>query len=389
MPRSPFYARYADEPFSGWPVMDKASWMAAFDTINTAGARLDEALAVAEAAERTRDFRPTLRGVTVGLSTGTSGRRGVFLVSPSERRRWAGAMLAKLLPQAPLKARRVAFFLRANSGLYSEVERSRLIRFRFFDLLQPLEASARELAAYRPHLIVAPASVLRLLARMKAAGALAAAPERLVSVAETLELDDRAVITAAFGAPLSEVYQATEGLLAVTCERGSLHLNEPFIMVERADVDAASRRFAPIITDLTRRTQLVVRYRLDDVLVSADQPCSCGRASAVIARIEGRCDDVCSFLSAEPSRIVRVFPDFISRAILAAHASIADFRAVQEAPGQLRLHLWSDDAAAAEASTVTALSDLAMALGARPPAVVFTPQPPPQDGKRRRVSVRS
>ena len=32
-------------------------------------------------AEKTRIFSPKLKGITVGLSSGTSGKRGIFLVS--------------------------------------------------------------------------------------------------------------------------------------------------------------------------------------------------------------------------------------------------------------------------------------------------------------------
>lgn len=359
--------------------MDKTRWMENFDTINTIGARRDEAMAIAEQAERSRDFAPTLaNGIAVGLSTGTSGQRGLFLVSPAERRRWAGVMIAKLLPVRPLAPRRVAFFLRANSRLYQSAEQSRRIAFHFFDMLEPLGAAMPRLDALAPHVLIAPASVLRLLAEAQTDKRLHLAPERVISIAETLHPDDRAAIATAFDAPLGEVYQATEGALAMTCERGALHLNEAFVQFEQDWLDET--RFAPIVTDLTRATQPVIRYRLDDVLAIAPTPCPCGRAARTIAAIEGRCDDICAFLDSSGAH-VHVFPDFISRAVLGADAKVRDFRAVQTAPGALTVSLQGGD----EARVSAALNALAATLNAQPPSLAFTPYTDDNQPKRRRV----
>lgn len=378
MPRSPFYAPLADAPFDDWPIIDKAGWMAAFDRINTVGVRLTDALSAAERAEATRDFAPTLKGVAVGLSTGTSGRRGVFLVSPRERRRWAGTMLAKLLPVRPLKPRTVAFFLRADSRLYSDVERSGRIRFRFFDLLQPLEAATERLNRLQPDLLVAPPSVLRVLAEMQAAGRLQIVPERVVSVAEVLHADDRAALEAAFGGKPAEVYQATEGSLAATCERGTLHLNEAQVLFEREPL--GDGRFSPVVTDLVREAQPVIRYRLDDVLVEG-APCPCGRASATLAAIEGRADDVLELAGGGGS--VRVFPDFVARAVLGAAPDVADFRVRQIGRRALQVRLRAPDAV--QPVVAAALRDLAWRLEAEPPEVSFAPWAPDLGPKRRRV----
>ncbi|MGE0045162.1 MAG: F390 synthetase-related protein [Hyphomonadaceae bacterium] len=375
LPRSPFYAARDDHP-----LMDKALWMAAFNEINTRGVRLEDAMAAAERAEESRDFAPAIDALTVGLSTGTSGTRGVFLVSPAEQRRWAGVMLAKLARERPFARRRVAFFLRANSRLYESVKGSGRITFRFFDLMRPLEDCARELDGFAPDMLIAPASVLRLLGEMQEAGQLAVAPGRVVSVAEVLHEDDRAAIARAFGAPIGEVYQATEGLLATTCELGTLHLNEEWLRFEREPLNG--RRFAPIVTDLTRETQPIVRYRLDDVLIAAERPCACGRAAAAIEAIEGRCDDVCAFLGPDGTR-VRVFPDFIVRAILGADARVRDFRVVETAPGRLCISLLSDGDA--HEAVRDALGALAARLNARAPEIEFETYAPAGELKRRRV----
>jgi phenylacetate-coenzyme A ligase PaaK-like adenylate-forming protein len=97
-------------------------------------------------------------------------------------------------------------------------------------------------------------------------------------------------------------------------------------------------RFTPIITDLWRRTQPIIRYRLNDVLRLEDQACACGSSWRSIKQIEGRSDDVLEFeLLAKGLR--PFFPDSIRRAILLADARILEYEAVQKRPGHLRVHL--------------------------------------------------
>ena len=90
-------------------------------------------MGLAFAAERTRDFAPTVAGLTVGLSSGTSGHRGLFLVSPQEQAAWAGVILARALHRIRPGGTRVAFFLRSFSNLYAQAGGS-LIALRYFDL---------------------------------------------------------------------------------------------------------------------------------------------------------------------------------------------------------------------------------------------------------------
>jgi putative adenylate-forming enzyme len=112
---SPFYRElWANQLLAQWrqfPIIDKTAMMEHFDHLNTAGIRKEEAMEVALEAERTRNFLPRIGKVTVGLSSGTSGSRGLFLVSEREQAAWAGMMLAKVLPKPLWQAEKIAFFL--------------------------------------------------------------------------------------------------------------------------------------------------------------------------------------------------------------------------------------------------------------------------------------
>ena len=107
--------------FDAFPIINKAIFMANFDSINTVNIELEEALAVAIKSEENRDFSPTIKGITAGLSSGTSGNRGVFLASEKERAYWVALVLDRVLGFS-LKKRSIAFFLRANSNLYDSVK---------------------------------------------------------------------------------------------------------------------------------------------------------------------------------------------------------------------------------------------------------------------------
>lgn len=100
-------------PSKDWrsfPVIGKPEMMENFDQLNIAGITKEQAFAEAYEAENSRNFKPTLQGVTVGLSSGTSGNRGIFLVGEEEQAAWTGTVLAKLLPGGLWKRARIAFF---------------------------------------------------------------------------------------------------------------------------------------------------------------------------------------------------------------------------------------------------------------------------------------
>ncbi|MES3034664.1 MAG: F390 synthetase-related protein [Gemmatimonadota bacterium] len=347
--RSAFHRRHwHDLPTRDWrrlPTVDKAMMMADFDHHNTLGIARDAAMQVALTAERDRDFSAALQGCTVGMSSGTSGHRGLFLVSPSEQTRWAGTILARAIPDLR-PGHRVAFFLRANSRLYERT--SSVVQFRFFDLLQPLDAMLATLNTFRPQLVVGPPSLLGMLADAREAGTLHASPTRLVSVAEVLEPHDRARIEATFQAPVGEVYQCTEGLVAVSCRHGLLHVQEDVMVLQQEPIDDDAERVTPILTDLWRRAQPIVRYRLGDILRLDATPCRCGSSWQRIAAIEGRQDDLCWFPQVDDS-LRAIFPDAIRRMVLLADDRIVEYRAEQAEAGGLTLQIaLRDDTAFAD-----------------------------------------
>ncbi|MGA1837987.1 F390 synthetase-related protein [Herbiconiux sp. 11R-BC] len=388
---------------AGLPVVDKSVLLEHFDALNTRGVRLADALGVALEAERTRDFRPVLGGdLTVGLSSGTSGRRGVFLVSPRERMLWAGTILGRVLDGASLRQvlmpwrppLGIAFFLRAGGNLYESVASSR-IRFAFFDLTEPLEAHLERLVAAMdagrgPEVLVAPPSVLDALAVRALRGEPSVAPRLVISVAEVLEPATAERVRRAWGSEPRQVYQATEGLLGISCDRGALHLNEESVHVEREWLGTAPgegrTRFTPVVTDFDRRTQIIARYRLDDVLrvdAGAPERCACGRVTAVIAAVDGRADAVLRLPSADGLRVVEVFPDAVRRVMAVESGGFADWRIRQLGLG-LRVAL-AEPHPDAGARVTAALAALFESYGCAAPVELVPWVPPLPAEKVRRI----
>ena len=323
---SPLYAPHRERTIADFPVQGKVEFMRDFNVINTRGVLLDEAMSVAMAAERSRDFAPMVSGLTVGLSSGTSGNRGVFLVSEKERAFWVAMVLQRIL-KFSWKRRKVAFFLRANSKLYTSVQ-SKLIQFGFFDLLEPVAQHIVRLNKFQPDVIVGQPSLLMMLVEAQHGGGLNIGPSRVISVAEVLSPEDRKAIEACVSVKVQQVYQCNEGMFGQSCEHGNLHLNEDGLIIEKEWLD--SKRFSPIITDMRRRVQPVVRYKMNDILHVTD--CTCGSKMIAISQIEGRTDDVLKF----PDKRI-LFPDFIRRTVIGAHPDIVNYQVAQESPTKLAL----------------------------------------------------
>ncbi len=385
-----FYKACTARDIATLPIVDKAVTLAQFAAFNTLGISLEDATNAALAAERSLDRTAGVKtGWTAGLSSGTQGPRGVFLASARERATWAGILLARtldpdllkdlLLRRAPL---RVAFFLRANSSLYTTLK-SRRIDFRFFDLQRGAFAHVEALTQFEPDVLVAPASVLAWLAGESLAGRAAIGPRKIISVAEVLEPDDELRIRAAFHKPVHQLYQCTEGFLAYTCEEGVLHLNEEFVHIEPEWIDESHTRFRPVITDFTRRTQMFVRYRLDDILRVRVEPCACGRFTRALAAIDGRLDDVLWLPSADHAHLLPLFPDVVRHTFARDANEMADYRIEQHGD---RLHLAVSGNNALFDAIKLAIDKLAISQGMEPlPWQRVEMSAPGPAAKRRRI----
>jgi len=338
---------------SDLPSMDRTTLMANFSVFNRAGLTAEAATAIAEGNA------PHMAGYHVGLSTGTtSGRRMPYVISEAERFVWLGTILAKSLGSDALRRPRVAVALPRGSALYDAASQGHALPVCFVSLGEGFTAAMARLKAFRPDVLVAPPRLLHWLAVQGAP----LMPRRIFSAAEVLDPPDRAAIRAGFpAAELGEIYMATEGLFAVTCHYGRLHLAEDCMRFDLEPAgDGASEA---VITDFTRQAQIMARYRTGDLLRVV--PCAC-RSPLRAVVVAGRASD----------RICGHAPDTLRDTILAQ--GVADFRLVQHGEADPILTLPpGEDTSAARAALTARLQ--------RPIRVETRSLVLPEDAKLRRV----
>lgn len=120
----------------------------------------------------------------------------------------------------------------------------------------------------------------------------------VVTNAEPLSLHQRRVISSVFQCPVRETYGMSElAVMASECEHGTLHLWPTVGIVE---VIRDGRHVPPgetgdlICTGLLNDDMPLIRYRTGDrgALAPPGQTCPCGRTLPILARVEGRHDDL-------------------------------------------------------------------------------------------------
>lgn len=373
IPQTPFYHGLGISSLSEMPVMDKARLLANFPLLNTPGLTLDEVKRALDAG------RERIGSYVVGQSSGTSGNRGYYVISDAERFVWLGTILAKALPDALWRRHRVALALPGLSSLYRSASSGSRIKLGFFDLAQGVEAWAEDLVRFAPDTIVAPPKVLRRLAERGQLGA-----QHIFSGSEVLDPLDRTVIEDATGRRVREIYMATEGLFGVACSHGTLHLAEDVVAFEWERPHGDSRLLSPLITDFTRSVQVMARYRMNDLLELAPDPCPCGSPLQAVARIEGRQDDVFELYGAD-GQARMVTPDVLRQAVLGACEAISDFRVIQTGPSDIEVSLDPSLCSTVDTPVEDALAGALARLGAAPRITVKRGLETPFDRKLRRV----
>lgn len=286
---TPGLAEHAGRPLAEFPITEPSAMRADYGRWNSIGLSHGECVALADAAERGEDSG----AIAAGWSTGTSGgARGLFLTTARERADYIGQSLARLLPPgALLRRQRIGLHLRASNALYTDV-RGRRIGFAHFPLDAPIAETAGALARYDPTILIAPPHRLIALA---AQGARLPALTHLFYGSEPMSEAERHFAGERLGLIPQPIWQASEGFLGAACTEGRLHLNEHALAIALEPV-AGTPGFRPIITDLHRRSQPVVRLRGDDFIeLDPRGTCPCGFAGRTIRPIAGRVGDLWHF----------------------------------------------------------------------------------------------
>lgn len=326
---SPFYQEFhkglENAPLHELPILTKAKMMEHFDELVT-----DRAILLKNVQSHVAALKGDERYLGhywVNETSGSSGHPGIFLFNRAEwimiltsfarAREWAGIKvdLTRRVKTATI-ASTTPFHMstRVNATLHSWwMPEIRLAAS------EPVETIVGRINAWQPEVLIAYASMARILADEQLAGRLQIRPRAVFTSSEVLTQETRRRIGHAWGERLFNQYAATEcGSLAAECDhhRG-MHLMEDLVIVEVVDQD--NHPVPPgvygdklLITVLFNRTQPLIRYELDDSVRLAMHPCPCGRPFALIDDIQGRVEDILSFPGVAGG-VVNIHPLVFSR----------------------------------------------------------------------------
>lgn len=324
--RSAFYRRFHfgldDAPLEALPILDKATLMAEFDRLVT-----DPAIRLADVEAHLAQpdpGRPYLGRYTALSTSGSTGRRGVFVFSPEEWRAGLAAIMRPLLwsgAPSPLARPRTALIASSAPWHYSARVGASLstplLRGLRLDAGLPLAELVARLNDWQPVSMAAYPSILRQLADEQLAGQLTIPLRHVGTSAERLPDATRERVREAWGIAVYDTYGATEyAPIASQCHEGSLHLLEDRAIFEI--VDDAGRAVPPsesgarlLVTVLDRRTQPLIRYEISDGLRELPGRCACGRPFRRLARVEGRVEEALHLPAANGGAAVDIHPNLV------------------------------------------------------------------------------
>lgn len=307
--RSPFYRRFHagldTAPLDELPVLTKATLMEHFDEISADPAvRLGDVHDYLAALHGDQLFRDRY---WVSATSGSSGRKSIIV---TDTREWATiiASYARANEWAGIHTgvtHRVSMAVVSSTAAWHQSSRvaatvrSPFVASERLDAAAPLPDIVARLNQLQPDVLIAYASMIRVLAGEQLGGRLRIAPRGVNSSSEVLTGEARADATRAWTVPPFDVYAATEtGGIAAECDRHKgLHLFEDLLIPEIVDnnyrpVPPGQSGDRLLVTVLFSRTLPLIRYEMTDRVQIATRTCPCGRPFQLVEAIEGRTDDM-------------------------------------------------------------------------------------------------
>jgi phenylacetate-coenzyme A ligase PaaK-like adenylate-forming protein len=243
----------------------------------------------------------------VMASSGTTGRRGVFVFSRAD---WLVNLanfariteqLLEVHPRLPrVRAASVAatdpLHISARTSVAAGVGVNRVLRL---DARQPLAELVDQLNAFQPEVLFGYPSILALLADEQQSGRLPVRPAKVTTVSEVRTPDMEQKIDEAWGVSPFNWYGISEGgVLAADCaHHQGMHVFEDLFIVENVDehgrpVPDGVVGAKVLLTNLFNRTQPIIRYEISDMVALDSRPCPCGRSLRRTVLIEGRTSEI-------------------------------------------------------------------------------------------------
>lgn len=336
-----YYAGFNLNNFSSLPTVNKKIVMDNLTDYNTVGLTKDEILNFCLDVEKTRNFSKRLKGFNIGMSSGTSGNKGVEIVTPAEEKYMKAALFARF--DFPKNEKiNLAFILRVSAPAFNLDKFGH--KLTYISQLNSIDEIKKQLEKIKPNVISAPPSMLKIIAKEVENGRLSISPKRLISYAEILYPDVKNYLVKVFKCSVHQIYKCTEGPIAISCKYGNLHINEDLMLVETLNNDGT---ITPpeqpcqklIVTDLHKKSQPIIRYELNDIITISRDKCRCGSSFRVIKNIQSRADDLFWAKNVKTDEWQYIFPDYISRAIITASEDIDEYQVIQNSPDDVLVRI--------------------------------------------------
>jgi phenylacetate-CoA ligase len=205
---------------------------------------------------------------------------------------------------------------------------------------EKMAAFHRAVWRFRPRALLAYASCAALFARyLRTRGLEPYRPHAVITSAEVLTPENRALVEETFGCPVFNRYGSRElSVIASECpERNGMHVMAEGLYVEVVRGGEHAKPGEPgaiVVTDLLNFAMPLIRYRIGDVGVWADQPCPCGRGLPRLAGVSGRVSD---FVVGSDGRVVSGI--WILHTLLAHRVSLGQMQIRQQRPGQVHYRI--------------------------------------------------
>lgn len=312
---SPFYQKFhkglTGRPLNELPVLTKAMLMEHFDELATdRSIRLETVRAFAAARVEGRRF---LDRYWVMATSGSSGQPGFFLFNEPEwltivasfarGQEWSGARVSLLRRRKMATVASISpWHMSSQVAATAKTWWTPSIRLPASD---PLESIVQRLNDWQPDILIAYASMARILAEEQLAGRLHILPSKAFTSSEVLTDETRRRVKLAWGDEPFNQYGATETADIAAEYKGCrhMHLFEDLVIAEVVDKDhrpvpPGSYGAKLLVTTLFSRTQPLIRYELNDsVRLTTEKPaihdggCPSGLPFARLESIQGRVED--------------------------------------------------------------------------------------------------
>lgn len=303
--------------------------------------------------------KPFLGKYMVWTTSGTTGTPGIFLedknwdavITAVNVLRMGGEWYTMDVIRGMMKAGGNSASVFAGNGHFLGVtmlerqrnsNRSRGKRIRLVPVTLPIHEIVKQLNELQPAMFSGYASALGLLAQEQLEGRLNIHPSIVISSAEPLSPENRALIQQAFGVPPRNNYGCSEGgVMGYECNHGRMHINADWVLFEPVDADhspvpAGQLSDRTLITNLANRVMPIIRYELGDRVTLLPEKCDCGITLPVV-KVEGRTDEILRFRSSN-GQSIPVLP-LALWSVLKETPGVLKFQAIQTAPDVLKIRL--------------------------------------------------